>query len=139
MFWGSYGFGNGSYYFKFYFRKSFCFFAFVKQLICCVYFCTLQIIDAGIILTIVFIRYNYYDLTLTTDLYAISAEYNINMGYMKDALMIAVICILICTLIARSLYFVGIHVKRKSLFIMVCFISFISLKTLPFPVKGSTY
>ncbi|XP_048730673.2 uncharacterized protein LOC125647885 isoform X2 [Ostrea edulis] len=77
-----------------------------------------MILDGGIILSIVFIRYNHYDITLTTDLYAISREYNINMGYMKDALLIAVICILVWSLIAKSMCFVGIYANRKSLFII---------------------
>lgn len=117
MVWVSHGFGNGSYYSKLYYTRLFS--SLLLTNIHCIYFCTLQILDGGIILSIVFIRYNHYDITLTTDLYAISREYNINMGYMKDALLIAVICILVWSLIAKSMCFVGIYANRKSLFIIV--------------------
>ncbi|XP_061183040.1 uncharacterized protein LOC133191308 [Saccostrea echinata] len=77
-----------------------------------------MILEGGMILAIIFIRYNHYDLTMTTELYRVTREYHINMGYLKDALLITAICLLVWSIIAKTLCLIGIYSKRKCLFVI---------------------
>ncbi|XP_048730207.2 uncharacterized protein LOC125647538 isoform X2 [Ostrea edulis] len=74
------------------------------------------IFDGGIIVTILASRFSLYDITSTDILYHISGPYSINMGYTKDALLIAFLCLLIWSLVAKILYFCGIYFTKKNLF-----------------------
>ncbi|XP_062588282.1 uncharacterized protein LOC134249945, partial [Saccostrea cucullata] len=77
-----------------------------------------MILELGMILAIIFIRYNYYDITMTTELYRFTREYHINMGYLKDALLITVVCLLIWSIISKALCLFGMYFKRKFLFLI---------------------
>ncbi|XP_061183041.1 uncharacterized protein LOC133191309 [Saccostrea echinata] len=74
-------------------------------------------LDGGIILAIIFVRYNLYDLTMSEEfssIYAYGKVY-INMGYLKDALLITFICLLIWSIVAKVFYFTGIYLNKKCL------------------------
>lgn len=75
-------------------------------------------IDGTIILAICLSRYNYYDLTLTDGFYQISGPNNMNMGYTKDALLITTMCVMIWSILAKSLSLVGMRLMKRWLFVL---------------------
>lgn len=71
------------------------------------------------ILAILLMRYNYYDITLSDGFYKISGGNDINMGYTKDALLITAICVLVWSILAKVLCVGGIRLMKKWLFVLV--------------------
>lgn len=71
------------------------------------------------ILAILLVRYNYYDITLTGGFYEISGGNDINMGYTKEALLITAICVLVWSIFAKALCLGGIRLMKKWLFVLV--------------------
>lgn len=64
-------------------------------------------------------RYNYYDITLTSGFYEISGGNDINLGYTKDSLLITSICVLIWSILSKALCLCGIRLMKKWLFVLV--------------------
>lgn len=71
------------------------------------------------ILAILLMRYNYYDITLTNGFYEISGGNDINLGYTKDSLLITSICVLIWSILSKALCLCGIRLMKKWLFVLV--------------------
>lgn len=80
------------------------------------------------ILAILLMRYNYYDITLTGGFYQISGGNDMNMGYTKDALLITSICVLLWSVLAKALSLGGVLLKKRWLFVLVSKIKKKSLK-----------
>lgn len=79
-------------------------------------------IDGTIILAISLSRYNYYDLTLTDGFYQISGPNNMNMGYTKDALLITTMCVMIWSILAKSLSLGGMRLMKRWLFVLILYV-----------------
>lgn len=71
------------------------------------------------ILAILLMRYNYYDITLTGGFYQISGGNDMNMGYTKDALLVTSICVLLWSVLAKALCLGGLLLKKRWLFVLV--------------------
>jgi hypothetical protein len=80
-------------------------------------------LDSGILLTIILVRYNLNDLTSTQEFYAMPGEF-INIGYLKDVILITVMLLLGWLVIGKAFYFVGIYSNQKCLFATVCMLFF---------------
>lgn len=75
-------------------------------------------IDGTIILAICLSRYNNHDITLTNGFYQISGPNNMNMGYTKDAMLITTMCVLIWSILAKTLSLVGMRFMKRWLFVL---------------------
>lgn len=75
-------------------------------------------IDGTLIIAILLLRYNYYDITLTDGFYHISGGNNMNMGYTKDALLITSICVLLWSVIAKFIHFGGMYLNKRWMFVL---------------------
>lgn len=70
-------------------------------------------------IAILLLRYNYYDITLTGEFYQASGGNNMNMGYTKDALLITAICVLSWSVLAKAMYFGGMYLNKRWMFVLV--------------------
>lgn len=70
-------------------------------------------------IAILLLRYNYYDITLTGEFYQASGGNNMNIGYTKDALLITAICVLLWSVLARAMYFGGMYLNKRWMFVLV--------------------
>lgn len=70
-------------------------------------------------IAILLLRYNNYDITLTGEFYQASGGNNMNMGYTKDALLITAICVLLWSVLARAMYFGGMYLNKRWMFVLV--------------------
>lgn len=70
-------------------------------------------------IAILLLRYNNYDITLTGEFYQASGGNNMNMGYTKDALLITAICVLLWSVLATAMYFGGMYLNKRWMFVLV--------------------
>lgn len=70
-------------------------------------------------IAILLLRYNNYDITLTGEFYQASGGNNMNIGYTKDALLITAICVLLWSVLARAMYFGGMYLNKRWMFVLV--------------------
>lgn len=79
----------------------------------------LQVIDGTIILAIFFSRIAYQDVTLTKGFNQISGPNNMNMGSIKDGLLVATVCEMVWSILAKALSLGGVRLKKRWLFVLV--------------------
>lgn len=70
-------------------------------------------------IAILLLRYNNYDITLTGEFYQASGGNNMNIGYTKDALLITAICVLLWSVLAKAMYFGGMYLNKRWMFVLV--------------------
>lgn len=78
----------------------------------------LKVVDFGLLLVLLLVRYDLNDLTSAEKLYAKTTDY-FNEGYLQDGLLITMICLFVWSFIAKTFYFVGIYSMKKYFFAAV--------------------
>nr|XP_034307957.1 uncharacterized protein LOC105340078 isoform X3 [Crassostrea gigas]XP_034307961.1 uncharacterized protein LOC105340078 isoform X3 [Crassostrea gigas] len=76
------------------------------------------VIDGTIILAIFFSRIAYQDVTLTKGFNQISGPNNMNMGSIKDGLLVATVCEMVWSILAKALSLGGVRLKKRWLFVL---------------------